>query len=111
MIAFAYNLFEGTLFFHSADASGIRNSVAHVIGIFSGIMIPIYLFPDWLEKIVKLTPFPSMVFGPVNALNTKTLSTDIIFDLGVAIFWSIALNLLAYYFWQRSTKKYEAVGI
>jgi ABC-2 type transport system permease protein len=111
LISFANNLFEGTLCFHTTEASGMRNSVAHIVGVLSGIMVPLYMFPDWLEKIVRLTPFPAMVFGPTIALSTNSITSEVMFNLGVATFWSILLNIFALYFWRSSTKKYEAIGI
>lgn len=111
LIAYAVNIIDGTIFFHSADAKGIRSASNHIIGIFSGILVPISLFPDYLRWIVKLTPFPWMVFGPVNALKTTMITQDVLVDILVVIFWSIALNGSAYLFWSWSIKKYEAIGI
>lgn len=110
-IAYAYNIIEGTIFFHSAEARGIRNAVNHMIGIFSGLLIPISLFPEPFYGLLKLTPFPWMVFGPVNALKTNALTQDVIMDIAIVVFWSIALNIIAYLFWTWSIKKYEAIGI
>ena len=111
LIAYAVNIIDGTIFFHSADAKGIRSASNHIIGIFSGILIPISLFPDYIRWIVELTPFPWMVFGPVNALKITALTEDVLMDIGIVFFWSIALNIIAYLFWSWSIKKYEAIGI
>lgn len=110
-VSFAVNLFEGLLPLYSPDASGYVNVINHTIQIFSGAMIPVYFFPGLLGSIVKLTPFPAMVFGPTNALRSSAVNTEIIVALGVGVFWAVALNLFVYLFWKRSIKKYEAVGI
>ncbi|MCL5784534.1 MAG: ABC-2 family transporter protein [Patescibacteria group bacterium] len=111
LIGFTFNLMEGVLYFHSPDASGFRNALNHVIQVLSGAMVPIYLFPDAVRMVVQLTPFPALVFGPVNALRINNFSSQVIFDLSVAVMWGILLNFVIYYFWQQSAKKYEATGI
>jgi ABC-2 type transport system permease protein len=111
LMCFGYNVFEGSLYFHSPDASGIRASIAHIMGIFSGILVPLYLFPTWLYQIIKFTPFPWMVYGPTNALQFDGWSSDVFFGLCTVVVWSVIINVSAYAFWKWSMKKYEAVGI
>lgn len=111
LIAYAYNIIEGTIFFHSSDARGIRNAVNHIIGIFSGLLIPISLFPQPFRGWLELTPFPWMVYGPVNALKTSVFTQQVVMDITIVLFWSITLNLIAHLFWAWSIKKYEAIGI
>ena len=110
-ISFAYNLFEGTLYLHFTDASGIRNSLENFIRVFTGALIPIYLFPTRLREIVSFLPFPAMVYGPTNALTSSLSSINIVFDISVAVFWAIFLNVATRMWWNYSMKKYEAVGI
>lgn len=110
-IAYAFNVAEGTLYLLSNDANGFRNSLNHIKGLLSGVMVPIYLFPSNLETIVKLSPFPWMVYGPTQGLKTNSLSPNIIQDVSVALFWAIMCNIGAYLFWKYSIKKYEAIGI
>ncbi len=110
-ISFAYNLFQGTLYFHLTDASGTRNILNNFIRVFSGEMVPIFLFPAAFGKIIKLTPFPSMVYGPTIALTTNTITQSIFLDIIVSVFWAFLLNILVLKFWKKSIKNYEAIGI
>jgi len=109
VISFAYNILEGTLFLHFTDASGIRNSIQNFMRLLTGTMIPLYLFPSPLKEILRFSPFPSMVYLPANSLSGNVNQFGIDFTIG--IFWAIALNYLAFSFWNYSMKKYEAVGI
>ncbi len=110
-IAYAYNILEATMFFYVPDANGIRGSMQHIIGLLSGLLVPIYFFPHPLDQFIKLTPFPGMIFGPINALKTNAINSTVMTDMSVVLFWSITLNILALLFWRRSLKRYEAVGI
>ena len=111
LISFAKNILEGTMYFHLTDAWGIRSSLNHLITIFSGAQVPLYLFPDTLRQILMLSPFPYMVYAPTHALTVNNLSNDVIIGLGVGLFWAFALNIVALLFWRTSIKKYEAIGI
>lgn len=110
-ISFAYNLLQGILFFHLTDAGGVRNAINNIVRVFSGEMVPIYLFPPAFGKLINLTPFPSMVYGPSIALNIDSIDKDVLVSIFIAIFWSIALNITSIYLWRMSIKKYEAIGI
>lgn len=109
-ISFAYNILEGTLFFHFSDASGIRNSLENFVRILTGTMIPLYLFPEPLRNILRYTPFPSMVYLPANAIS-NSVSKGFALDFTIGLAWAIILNLAALSWWRHSLKKYEAVGI
>lgn len=110
-IAFAYNLFQGTLFFHLTDASDVRHVLNNFVRVFSGEMIPLYLFPLAIGQFVRFTPFPSMVYGPTIALSTNFINQEVVINLGISIFWAIFLNIIVYIFWKKSIKNYEAIGI
>ena len=110
-IAFAYNLFQGTLFFHLNDASGVRNALNNIVRVFSGEMVPLYLFPLALGQFIRFTPFPSMIYGPTVALSINSFNQEVMINLGISIFWAIFLNIFVYIFWKKSIKNYEAIGI
>lgn len=110
-IAFAYNLFQGTLYFHLTDASGVRNALNNIVRVFSGEMVPLYLFPLTLGQFIRFTPFPSMVYGPIIALSTNIINQEVLLNLGISIFWAVFLNFVVYIFWKKSIKTYEAIGI
>lgn len=110
-IAFAYNLFQGSLYFYLTEAGGVKNALNNIVRIFSGEMIPLFLFPYTLSQIVRLTPFPSMVYGPTIALSTNNINGEVIINIFISLFWAVVLNIGVYLFWKKSIKHYEAIGI
>lgn len=110
-VAFAYNIFLGTMYFHIGDASGIKNSIEHMSRVLSGALVPLIYFPLSVQPIVKLLPFQTMIYAPTNALTINTINTDVLTSIGVSLFWAIVLNILMYKFWRYSIKNYEASGI
>jgi ABC-2 type transport system permease protein len=110
-VAFAYNLFLGSLYFHIGEASGIKNSIEHMSRILSGAFVPLAYFPKSSLALVKLLPFQVMVYGPTNAISINSISSDVLNSVVIAFFWAIFLNIAAFLFWRRSIKSYEASGI
>ncbi len=110
-VAFAYNLFLGTIYFHFGEASGVKNSIEHMSRILSGAFVPLVYFPKNVLPIVKLLPFQVMIYGPTSAMTTNSINQTVLISLLVAFSWAIILNILVFWFWRRSIKNYEASGI
>ena len=111
IIAFGWNVLEaGIPALLLSDFSGIRNVTNHVTSLLSGFLFPIYLFPDTIEEIIRLSPFPVLVYNPIHVLSFEEVNSELIEMLALSIFWVLVINSLAIRFWQRSIKKYEAIG-
>lgn len=111
MISLGLNIFMGLISFLTAEASGFKNVFTHITRILSGALVPLTLFPENLRKIVLLTPFPGMIFGPANALKTQEINNEVLLNLTVSFAWGAILLLLMIYFWKKLLAKYEAIGI
>ena len=110
-IALAFNILEGALTFKLTEIAGIKNAFNHISRVLSGSLIPIYLFPENIKNIIECLPFSFMVFAPTNALSTNTVTANTYQLLITGLIWAVALNILAFYLWNKFRKKYEAIGI
>lgn len=110
-IAFAFNMFEGIMTFYVESPGGIMNSLVHIVRVFSGAMAPLSFFPEKLRVFLSFTPFPAMVYGPINSLGYSTIDNNILNELSIAMSWAIIINILMFYFWKKGIKKYEAYGL
>lgn len=61
-----FDLIIGVLAFWTVNVWGLRVLKEGVITFFSGALIPISLFPNWLETISHYMPFQYMIFVPVS---------------------------------------------
>lgn len=76
----------------------------------SGAFFPLDVFPDVVQKILKLTPFPYLVFVPIKTyLGIEDVKT-IIVNLTIGSIWAMSLMFLVKKVWQKGLKEYEAVG-
>lgn len=64
---------------------------------FSGILVPITFFPEALEKITQCSPFPVLVFGPVNSLQSGGWTWDFGQQLLIGGVWILLLLLHLFY--------------
>ncbi|WP_446666176.1 ABC transporter permease [Flexivirga sp. B27] len=57
--------------FWLVETRGIQIFYMVISGFFSGLYVPISLFPDWLLVITEATPFPSMLMYPIDVLTGR----------------------------------------
>jgi len=110
-IGLAFNVLSGSLAFFTVESSGIKNAIGHMSHFLAGGLIPLYLFPDTIEKLLLLSPFPSMLYVPTVLLqNTKT-PTELLPAILAGLLWSGVLLAWSLATWRAGLKRYEAVGI
>jgi ABC-2 type transport system permease protein len=59
---------------------------------FSGMMLPLVVFPDWLRTIADLLPFRCLVQIPIDVILSEDTGTAVAPLIGVQLFW-VALLL------------------
>lgn len=62
-----------------------------VIGLFAGLLIPFWIFPEKLLYIINLLPFRLICFLPISIYLEKINDIDIINSLVMQVFWLIVL--------------------
>lgn len=109
-VSIGINILLGTIALYWTEASSIKNVVMHISTIFSGSLIPLNYFPPTLHAVAVVLPFGAVIFGPVQALSTVSISSLMPFIISGGV-WAVILPIVATRFWQRSLRHYEAIGI
>lgn len=76
----------------------------------SGHLFPLDILPPAILKALHFTPFPYMLFFPVNIYLGRINSSEIIEGLIIQAGWVLAAWALARLVWSRGIRKYSAVG-
>lgn len=98
------------LVFKSMNPNGIFSFFATIGGFCSGVLCPIPLMPDILQKILKFTPFNYLNdFSFRIYVGSYDIKTSLI-NMGIQIAWIIGIWALGYFLLQRSLKKVEVQG-
>lgn len=108
---FAFSTLISSIAFSTKEIGGIKNSISHLVRVLSGTLVPLTLFPENIKSVLIYTPFPSMVFAPINVLQNKLSLEDILFNLQISLFWAIILFAISVLVWRHNIKKYESIGI
>ena len=111
LVAVSFNFFVAIVSFHVVEAVGIRNVFNHIAQIFSGVLIPLTFFPSLIRSIVEFSPFPAVAFTPTYVLQNSLAASELLRLFAINFAWAAGLLLLVYFFWKRSLRKYEGVGI
>lgn len=77
---------------------------------FSGFVIPVPFFPDWLETLARATPFPSMVQIPVDIFVGTAEGAEIAAELALQAFWAVVLFGLAHAVFAAGTRRLVIQG-
>jgi ABC-2 type transport system permease protein len=77
----------GLAAFWLEDTSGLTLIYSRVSMILGGMLIPLELFPEWLQPILRALPFASMVYGPSRLFVRPDAAflTDLVVRQGIAI--------------------------
>jgi ABC-2 type transport system permease protein len=80
----------------------------YMVFFFSGAILPLDLFPAWLQKGVSLLPFQFLAYVPIRIFLER--EPDLSGYFIIELFWIGMLVLLANFMLARGVKRYEAVG-
>ncbi|MFH1175325.1 MAG: ABC-2 family transporter protein [bacterium] len=111
LISIGINIYIGLLAFHSPEAGGIQNVFNNFNRVLCGTLIPLVYFPEFWRKMLMFTPFPALAFTPTYILQNQLGFSQIFQIFAVGIFWAVFLIFSSNYFWKKSLKKYEGIGI
>lgn len=107
-IYFYINVIFGSIAFWSRDVWAPRFLLMVILEFATGAMLPLDMLPKSLQSILAFTPFPYLLFGPLQ-LYLGQVQTPLTFLL-VQLFWVILLYFIASLIWQKGLKNYEAEG-
>ncbi|WP_020618931.1 ABC transporter permease [Paenibacillus daejeonensis] len=114
LMNFYVNYTIGLTSFWLVQSSGIRSAFILVAGIFSGALIPLDFFPQWLQILQFFLPFqyivymPAMVFTGQYSLGGIQLAMEQVVGLqAVAVLITFGMNELVR---RRAMKQFTAVG-
>ena len=110
-VSFAFRFLYNLAAFWLLDYRGAMRIAVAVAAFFSGFIIPVRFFPDWLQTLAYATPFPSMLQLPVDVFvgvhdRVQSSSPRSRCRLG----WLLALLATCYAVFSRGTRKLVVQG-
>jgi ABC-2 type transport system permease protein len=81
-----------------------------IIEALSGALFPINILPNALQSLIMATPFPYLIYFPVQVYLGNINGVVLIGGLMVALAWAGVLGLGMNFVWQKGLKVYQAIG-
>ncbi|MDO4357156.1 MAG: ABC-2 family transporter protein [Clostridia bacterium] len=94
----------------TVDSVGLVRFMPAVVQLFSGMIIPLTLFPDNLQKILHYQPFMGLVDGPAQILSGSAALSTLPSLLALQVGWSAALILFGRWLLRRGMKRITVAG-
>ena len=105
-------LFEtlSLLSFWMENTYGIRFTMRVIMEVVGGAIIPLSFFPQGLQKLFSILPFPYIIYLPMKIYLGKISPDVVIVEFLKEIGWIVALALLNVYIWKKGVRQYMAMG-
>jgi ABC-2 type transport system permease protein len=81
-----------------------------MIEAFSGALFPINILPSVFQSIAMASPFPYLIYFPVEVYLGNISGASLIGGLMIATAWTGVLMFTMNFIWQRGLKVYQAIG-
>ena len=105
LVNFFFNICFGFIAFVIKYLWGANMMKNCVVGFLSGVTIPLAFLPDVLENIFLLLPFASLNYTPVMIYMGMYSGLELIYYLGLQLFWVLAFWGLSKLLWRAATKR------
>jgi len=109
-ITFFITILVGTVGFYSNSIWGMQILRRSVIAIFSGLIAPITLFPNWFQKLSNILPFKELIYTPINIWLGQITINEIFIVILKQVIWIVILYVLAKVFFNHAVKKVTVNG-
>ena len=91
VVSFAIRFLVASTAFWLLDQSGVKVMSGAFAIFFSGMMLPLVLFPGWLGTLAHALPWASYVQVPADIWLGKHVGADLVVALGFQLGWVIVL--------------------
>jgi len=109
-VFFHISFLVGTLTIVTLDIRSISWAYYSLVSFFSGQIVPLWLFPDFLRKFSEVLPFQAIYYIPMS-IYIKRLNGSAAFQaLGLQAFWTIVLVFCARWAWQQVHNRLTVQG-
>lgn len=93
--------------FFIVEISAVSYTLEIIIQFFAGSLIPLSLFPEKLQSVLFFTPFPYIIYFPLNLILKKIDYFNCLKALLIIFIWILILAYLIMLFWERGLMRYD----
>lgn len=109
-VFFHISFLLGTLTIVTLDIRSISWAYYSMVSFFSGQVVPLWLFPDFLRKVSELLPFQAIYYIPLSIYIKRLSGSTALQGLGLQAFWTIVLVFVSRWVWTQVHKRLTVQG-
>ena len=92
------------------DHRGLSSMISLLMMTFSGNVVPLTLFPDSLQTLIRYQPFAQALDAPIRMYLGGPALGEWLFNLGIQLMWIAALMALGRLMWRRQLRHVTIQG-
>ena len=106
---FFIQMIIGFVSFWLDETWSLNVAIRFISAFFSGSILPLDFFPEFLTHILFWTPFPYLVYFPIQILMGQEV--DFLSCFSILLFWTFIFFLISKAIWKKGLNLYTAAGI
>ncbi len=107
---FYFGFFFGLFSFYTTYFFGLNMAMSVILQFFSGGLIPLSFFPEYLEKIFRMLPFASINYTPIMIYLGKLSGQEMGYALGLQVLWILIFYAVGKIMWYLAIKRLTILG-
>jgi ABC-2 type transport system permease protein len=110
LIRYCIEMSFSFLSFFLVETGGIVDIFYFAMSLLSGSVIPLWFFPDWLEKLAIYMPFQGIYFIPNSIFIGKITGMEIAYSIAIQLFWLAVCYGILRFVWHKASQKVVVQG-
>jgi ABC-2 type transport system permease protein len=110
LLVFALDFFIGLMAFWTYSVWGLAYAKMAVVDVLAGTIVPLSLFPGWLEGLVMALPFRGIAYVPLSIYTGAIRGAEIWTNILAQLAWAGALILLTRLIWLLARRRLVVQG-
>lgn len=110
VMVYAMDVMVGSLAFWLDDVTGIDRGRGLIIGVLRGQLVPLVLFPAWVQGFMDVQPFRFTLSFSLELLVGDLTGVDLLIGMTLQIVYAAIFLIGAIHVWRRGMRAYTAVG-
>jgi ABC-2 type transport system permease protein len=104
------NIITGLFAFFLENNEGVMRMKRVAVDLFSGLIIPISLFPGWSSTALQFMPFQAITYLPGSVFTGRVSGSGIYQLFGIQVLWFVVLIIPIYWLWRKARTRLFVQG-
>jgi ABC-2 type transport system permease protein len=110
LIMFYCNFLFGLITFKTLDLVGFLFTYWAMMRFLSGQLIPLWLYPEWMQKVIVLLPFQSIYYTPLSIYIERLTGESLWHAVLQQAIWALVLYGIVHFAWNRIHRQLVVQG-